>query len=94
VIAMSRHTLTPLDGKENLTVVVGWDPPLRTYFAQVMDFTAENEDADDEQIDHLWIGTDWDEIQQPGQVLDAVRPYATVPADLAAALFEDRILRR
>lgn len=32
---MSQHHLTPKPRKKHLTVVIGWDPPLGTYFVQV-----------------------------------------------------------
>src|SRR5262249_7200752 len=55
-IAMSRY---PIPGRDpRLTVVIGWDNPLATLFAQVFDPALE----DDEEADLLWIGTRPQEI--------------------------------
>lgn len=50
---MSRHHLVALDPAHE--VVVGSDRPLRTFFAQVTDVTAD-EDSDARTV--LWIGGD------------------------------------
>lgn len=78
---MSRHDLIPFDPDHE--VVVGWDPPLRTYFAQVLD-TAADEESDDFEV--LWIGTGPHEVLNPATVIAAVTPFASVPADLAEQL--------
>ena len=82
---MSRHDLTPFDpGHE---VIVGWDPPLQTFFAQVLDaFDAEEGDA----YTVVWIGTGLHEMLNPATVIAAVAPFASVPADLLAQLARDR----
>ena len=48
---MSRHELVPLDRAHQ--VVVGWDRPLHTFFAQVLDVAAD-EDGDTRTV--LWVG--------------------------------------
>ncbi len=78
---MSRHELEPhTAGRE---VVVGWDPPLRTFFAQVFDTT---KDEDDQAYELLWIGCTPGEISTAQDALQAVKPFARVPGDLEAAL--------
>jgi len=82
---MSRHDLTPFNPAHE--TVVGWDPPLRTFFAQVLDTTADEEDANYEV---LWIGTRFREVPDPATVIAAVAPFASVPADLPGQLARDR----
>ena len=48
---MSRYSLPAQ--QPGLTVIVGWDNPLQTLFAQVFDPSIE----DDEAACLLWIGT-------------------------------------
>jgi hypothetical protein len=83
---MSRHRLPTKTPRYE--VVVGWDPPMQTYFAQVFD--AEGEELDQPFI---WLGADgwsvpWSEIA------GALAPYASVSRELIAVLLEDRKLNR
>jgi hypothetical protein len=80
---MSRHVLPAEDGLE---VVVGWDPPLNTYFAQAWDRRLDEEDP---AAELLWIGCTPREIRDPQQVCDAVSVWAPIPAGLAATLYAD-----
>jgi hypothetical protein len=82
---MSRHELDPLNAAHE--VVIGWDPPLRTYFAQVFD-TAADEESDGREV--LWIGTGFREVPDPTAVIAAVTPFASVPAGLLDQLTRDR----
>jgi len=72
---MSRHELDPLNPAHE--EVVGWDPPLRTYFAQVLDTAGDEESG---ACEVLWIGTGFREVADPAAVLAAVAPFASVPA--------------
>ncbi len=78
---MSRHELVPLNPAHE--VAVGWDRPLHTFFAQVLDVEAD-EDSDDRMI--LWIGADFGAVPDPATAVDAVRPFAVIPADLVQVL--------
>ena len=82
---MSRHNLDPLNPTHE--VVVGWDRPLDTFFAQMIDTTADDE-SDAREV--LWIGTDLCEAPDPAAVLAAVAPFAFVPPDLLDQLARDR----
>lgn len=82
---MSRHDLIPFDPVHE--VVVGWDPGLATFFAQVLDTTADEESG---AYDVLWIGTDFHEVLNPASVVAAVAPFATVPDGLLDQLARDR----
>ena len=83
---MSRHELDPLNPMHEVTV--GWDPPLASYFAQVLD-TAADEESDAREV--LWIGTGFREVLSPAAVIAAVAPFATVPDDLPGQLARDRL---
>lgn len=48
---MSRHQLDSFNPVHE--VAIGWDPPMHTYFAQVLDTTA-SEESDAYEV--LWIG--------------------------------------
>ena len=82
---MSRHALDPFEARHD--VVVGWDSPLNTFFAQVLDTEA----GDDLDYEVLWIGTSFDEVPDPAGVISAIRPFAAVPDGLLATLQQDRI---
>lgn len=82
---MSRHDLIPFDPVHE--VVVGWDPGLATFFAQVLD-TAASEESDAYEV--LWIGTSLHEVLNPAAVIAAVAPFASVLADLLGQLARDR----
>lgn len=49
---MSRHIIIAENSPRALKIVIGWDPPLQTYFAQVHDPTKNEED---EIV--FWVGT-------------------------------------
>lgn len=83
---MSRHDLDPFNPAHE--VVVGWDPPTGTYFAQVLN-TAADEESDAYTV--LWIGTNFGEVPDLGTILATVRPYAHVPDSLVDDLLEDFI---
>jgi hypothetical protein len=53
---MSRYSIPAQ--QPGLTVIVGWDNPLQTLFAQVFDPSSE----DEEDAYLLWIGTTLQEI--------------------------------
>ena len=82
---MSRHELDSLNPAHE--VVVGWDPGLATFFAQVLDTAGSEEHGTYEM---LWIGTGFREVLNPATVITAVAPFATVPADLLGQLVLDR----
>lgn len=81
---MSRHHLVAVDPAHE--VVVGWDRPLRTFFAQVTNVIAD-EDSDARTV--LWIGGGREEVPNPATAVHAVAPYAAVPADLVQTLRSD-----
>jgi hypothetical protein len=83
---VSRHQLPAKNPR--FEVVVGWDPPLRTYFCQVTDLEGKEEGQP-----FIWLGADLKRVPM-GEVVDAVTPYAAVPREVFAKLLEDRRLNR
>lgn len=83
---MSRHELAPRPEQPDVTrAVVGWDRPLRTFFAQVF----EHDEAEKEAA-VIWDGTGLDEIGSAAAALAIVAPYAIVPDGLEATLEAER----
>jgi len=89
---MSRHELNPLAQPANthgaLSIAIGWDAPLNSYFAIVQ---REDDDVDDGERDLLWIGARYGEILEPDTVIEAIRPFAAIRDNLAATLGADRL---
>ncbi|MGW0251110.1 hypothetical protein ACWDYH_31225 [Nocardia goodfellowii] len=79
----NRIQLEPSDGGvPGREVIVGWDRGLGTYFAQVI----EGVDEWGEDFLRLHIGVRPDEVHDPEQVIEAVRPYAKIPDSLIEVL--------
>jgi hypothetical protein len=82
---MSRHSIPTLHPHHD--VVVGWDPPLRTFFAQVFDRNIEDED---DQI-VMWVGADPGVfIDEPETIRAAVRQYAVIYPAMMTLLRADK----
>lgn len=73
-----------------VTVVLGWDKPLQTYFAQVWDGEIG---GDCEEPDNLllWAGCRWQELPTIESLARTLADYAAIPDDLRARLAEDRL---
>ena len=88
---MSRHHLTVRadvpGAPRNLEIIAGWDGPLQTYFAQVIDLDAD-EESDGRVL--LWLGTGWKAEPSPRRVLDALKPWAVSPYILFQVLMAER----
>lgn len=83
---MSFHNLTPRPGQNPaLFIRVGWDRPLGTYFATV------SEEHEHEEIEHVALGESLEAIADPMVVLQAVAPYAEIPAGLDVTLIVDMV---
>jgi hypothetical protein len=82
---MSRHEFAGTDPKHR--VVIGWDPPLQTYFGQV-----HNDAADDEEdaIVH-WVGAGIPNLPTVDDLALAMVPWCTITPEMRAALDEDRV---
>lgn len=79
---MSRYEITV----GAVEAVVGWDPPLNTFYAQVWDRSV---DEDDPAAELLWIGCTPGEIHDHRQVCNAVAAWVAVPPSIATALYAD-----
>ncbi len=73
---MSRHTIAALHPQH--TCVVGYDPPLGTFFAQLWD---QSIPAAEEQL-VLWVGTTLEEIPTVHALATTLHAYAVIPADV------------
>jgi hypothetical protein len=83
---MSRYTI-PLHAAPHLALVVGWDAPLQTYFAQVFDSTVPS-DAETDCV--LWIGDDPTQPMTSVAALQAHLEYQ-IPAHITLALRKDAL---
>lgn len=92
---MSRHVLKTLaTDVQSLEVVVGWDAPLNTYFAQVIRFST-SVDEEDEVLLHCGFYSA--EVPSPEAALKLVAPWvpeAEHNHDLLVHLDDDRLYRR
>lgn len=70
---MSQYRPKPKD--PNHLVLIGWDPPLNTFFAHVID---ESKDEDDDQRDVLWIGCRYKECHSLEDVISKIKPYVNL----------------
>lgn len=82
---MSRYEPIPKD--QSLTIGIGWDPPLQTYF-----ITVGKEDCDDFDLE-LWKGTNHFEILSLKEILHLASPY-TDDFDFAYLLADERQVPR
>jgi hypothetical protein len=84
---MSRYRIA--HPATHLEIIVGWDPPLQTYFAQVFDWRDPN--AEDEDACILWVGTNPRvPITSVNALQNCLTLYATIPESIRTALQQDR----
>ncbi len=83
---MSRYDIPATE--PHLSIIVGWDRPLSTFFAQVVN-SAKPEDAEGRIL--LWIGTFARECPTPDDLVAPLACFASVPAATLAALRADRV---
>jgi hypothetical protein len=81
---MSRYSIPAQDPA--LTVIVGWDNPLLTFFAQVFDPSIE----EDDEADLLWIGTALQAIPTVAALQTQLTGWATLPPDIVDRLTRDQ----
>ena len=81
---MSRYTIPAQDPA--LTVVVGWDNPLVTFFSQAFDPSVE----DEAEADLLWIGTALQEIPTVAALQAQLTGWAIIPPAIADCLTRDQ----
>jgi hypothetical protein len=81
---MSRYSIPAQ--QPGLTVIVGWDNPLQTLFAQVFDPFIE----DDEAACLLWIGTAPEAIPTVAALQAQLTGWATIPPAILDCLTRDQ----
>lgn len=81
----SRNTILPR--QSGLTVVVGWDNPFGTFFAQV-DRAQDADDPRDPVL--LWVGCAPGEILRAENLIAPLAPYAELTEAHLAKLRADR----
>ena len=81
---MSRYSIPAQDPR--LQVVVGWDNPLVTLFAQVFDPSIE----EDEEACLLWIGTAPEAIPTVAALQAQLVGWATIPPAIVDRLVRDQ----
>jgi hypothetical protein len=95
---MSRYSVRCYEPQYFLCVV-GWDGPLETYFAQVIDrksLDASERDKPATEADYdaanlvLWCGTATGELPRVADLSAAIAAWAELPAELARRLEEER----
>ncbi len=82
---MSRHTVTALT--DGISVAVGWDNVLATYFAQV-GREPDTEAGSDPIV--FWIGGQFGEVQKPEDLVAPLARYATPTTAMVEQLRADR----
>jgi hypothetical protein len=85
---MSRYEIPALG--ESLSVVVGWDNPLQSYFAQVS--RPEQADDDDDTM-LLWVGAAPREVITVEDLARHLAPFADLAPEIAEQLRADRAAR-
>ena len=96
---MSRHTYKGFGKEGRWEITVGWDNPLETFFAQVWDMSADDDEAVDdlrgvEDSCELFVGTSRSEIETIEALVSIVEPYGEVPDDVIDMLSDDHAKRR
>ncbi|MDJ0390198.1 hypothetical protein QMO56_18975 [Roseomonas sp. E05] len=81
---MSRHELPAK--RPGTSVVIGWDNPMMTFFAQVFDEQAE--EGTDPVL--LWIGTRHGEVTRREDLAKPLTPFAELTAPQLEQLRADR----
>jgi len=73
--------------KPGFTVVVGWDNPMSTFFAQV---TRIQDAEDDSDPVVLWLGGFSGEVRRAEDLVQPLRPFADLTAEHIAQLRANR----
>ena len=81
---MSRYNIPSQNPA--LTIIIGWDNPLQTFFAQAFDPSVE----DEAEADLLWIGTALQEIPTVAALQAQLTGWATIPPTIVDRLMRDQ----
>ncbi|KAF2857183.1 MULTISPECIES: hypothetical protein [Sphingomonas] len=82
---MSRHTFV---GPAGVSVAIGWDRPLETFYVQV-----SRPDPEDpgERDTFVWKGLAPGELSTAAAAIAIATPHAALPTDLGTTLETDRL---
>jgi hypothetical protein len=81
---MSRYSIPAQ--QPGLTVIVGWDNPLTTFFAQIFNPSID----EDEDACLLWIGTAPEAIPTAAALQAQLAGWAMIPPDIVDRLTRDQ----
>lgn len=89
---MSRRKIQALDAHTamNLTVIVGWDNPLQTFFATVEKPSTDDPDEEDEDLILFNIGMRPHQVATPQALADYLKEWATITPDILEKLALDK----
>jgi hypothetical protein len=79
---MSRYCIHPR--KPQYEIVIGWDKPLHTFFAQVWDKESISEDPE------LWVGVAFGQVPTCEHLEQILKPYAAIPEHICIQLTKDK----
>ena len=82
---MSRHIIPAYS--DRFEVIVGWDRPLNSFFAQVLD-RQMTDTAEDPVV--VWVGTDHSEIPRAENLQQHIARYAVITRNILTTLDADR----
>ncbi|MDR3483573.1 MAG: hypothetical protein P4M05_01490 [Bradyrhizobium sp.] len=82
---MSRHTIVSFS--DRFEVMIGWDRPLNSFFAQVQDLQIADGEQDPIVV---WVGTSHSEIPRPEDLQPHITGFAVIPVEILDALRADR----
>lgn len=84
---MSRYVIPSKSAEHE--IVIGYDRPMDTYFAQVAKGKLEDLDFENEPV--LWLGASrMEEITEIDDLRAAIKDYADIPPDISRKLAADR----
>ena len=73
----------------NHLITVGWDRPMRTFFASVIDAVVQENDKEEEEYVLLWLGTKYDECKDINDLKVSLAEYAIIPNDIIMQCQQD-----
>jgi hypothetical protein len=85
---MSRHLISAPGATTE--IIVGYDAPLATYFAQIIELGALEAEAADDDRTTFWVGTSRGEIKTVAELQKHLEPFAEIPALVLSVLELDR----
>ena len=76
--------------KLSVQVIVGWDRPMSTFFAQVWDVPEASSHHEEGNL-LLWLGTSFREVDEVDDLAEAVEPFVTLPEALISKLARNMV---